>query len=354
MGGMGHSSREVQLRQKLLRVIPGVTPGLVLSVFHGGRRKMSLEVGQTHTYYDWASLTKVVLTTTALMDSLAQKSFHLDDRLDRHLSWAPSGVTVRTLLNHTAGFEWWRPYFKSMPMHSSVQEGWFEIQRQLSKEIPNRRRARAVYSDLDFLYLGFLLERLHEKPFLNLAQELFEKLGMHDTHLNANNRPRFSRQRYAPTHRCSWRGKLLQGEVDDENAWSMGGVAPHAGVFGPMRDLETWALQIRKAALGEKGVLEPRVVRSFLRRSLDRRVGDWALGFMMPTPGVSSCGPRFSLGSVGHTGFTGTSVWWDPKVDLLVLILSNRVHPNRDNNRFKDLRPQIHTWIYDSVVRESS
>ncbi|MGZ3723862.1 MAG: serine hydrolase, partial [Bdellovibrionales bacterium] len=140
--------------------------------------------------------------------------------------------------------------------------------------------------------------------------------------------------------------KVLQGEVHDDNTWALAGVAPHAGLFAPIEAVSDWGLKLRAAVLHDsKRFGDPKMVRRFVTRQIPPQVGDWGLCFMKPTKGAASCGRYFSPKSFGHTGFTGTSLWMDPIHDVLVVILSNRVHPTRDNKSFALLRPKLHDWI---------
>jgi CubicO group peptidase (beta-lactamase class C family) len=138
--------------------------------------------------------------------------------------------------------------------------------------------------------------------------------------------------------------------VHDENTWALAGVAPHAGLFGTIDAVADWGLKLRAAVLNDsKRFGDPSMVRRFVKRQIPPRVGDWGLGFMKPSKGTASCGRYFSPQSFGHTGFTGTSLWMDPKNDVLVLIFSNRVHPTRKNSSFVGLRGSLHNWIVESL-----
>ncbi|MCM2283108.1 MAG: serine hydrolase, partial [Bdellovibrionaceae bacterium] len=174
-----------------------------------------------------------------------------------------------------------------------------------------------------------------------------DRLDLRDAAFHVGNQPPHARRLYAPTEFCPWRKKTIQGEVHDENTWVLGGVAPHAGLFGTLDDLSRWGLCLRSSLRGGSGGLaRPETVARFARRALPRARGDWALGFMLPGLKGASCGKYFSRLSVGHLGFTGTSLWYDPRRDLLVTVLSNRVHPTRENKLF----PQLRGFLHDSVV----
>jgi CubicO group peptidase (beta-lactamase class C family) len=140
--------------------------------------------------------------------------------------------------------------------------------------------------------------------------------------------------------------------VHDDNAWAFGGLSTHAGLFGSIDDLGWFALFMRSELKGyAKTSVKPKTAQFFASRSLPPGKGDWALGYMMPTPGNSSAGNYFSPFSIGHTGFTGTSLWYDPQADLSIAILSNRVFYGRENKEFATLRPQIHNWIIEGMKR---
>ena len=144
--------------------------------------------------------------------------------------------------------------------------------------------------------------------------------------------------------------KRLQGEVHDDNTWGLGGISSHAGLFGSIDDLAGFGLQLRAQIRGEAGARVGQATAGlFTQRAIPREAGDWALGFMMPALQGASCGRHFSERSIGHTGFTGTSLWYDPDRDLLVSILSNRVFGGRENKAFLTLRPQMHDWIVEHL-----
>jgi len=167
-------------------------------------------------------------------------------------------------------------------------------------------------------------------------------------HFNLGKR-NYAKNKYAPTERCAWRKRVLQGEVHDENAFALGGIAPHAGLFGRIEDVSQWALEIRKALNGQSTMCEKKWLQKFVRRQIPAKQGDWGWLYMKPTRGQASCGRYFSSSSFGHTGFTGTSLWFDPKKDLIVVVLSNRVHPTRQNRAFVTLRPMIHDWVVQAL-----
>ncbi len=341
------------------------TPGLRLQAHSRGRLVADFGVGDTYGYYDWASLTKIVFLVTTLMFHHDRKKFRVTDPVSKWVAWFPAGqpARLRDLLSHSAGMTWWYPFYKEVSRKTSrgttPEEAWrvFEsvLKRKVLKDLRERGRQRgpfkSVYSDLDFFLLGLSLEAISEAPLYVNWLATREMLGLTRTNFHRDNRAPRARSAFAPTEKSPWHGRVLQGEVHDENTHSLRGVAPHAGLFGPIDDLSAWGLGLRKAMRGEKSrrFPLPETVKLFTKRALPATRGDWALGFMVPTKGGSSSGPLFSMKSVGHTGFTGTSIWYDPARDLLVTILSNRVHPTRENRSFLALRPKLHTWIAEEL-----
>lgn len=363
------------------------TPGFRLQAWKNGRLRIDVACGRTSEIYDWASLTKIVFSVSSTMIEVEAGNLSLKDHI---VSWLPelepslsvrdprsplSEIKVRDLLCHSAGMTWWKPFYKGVAAKSprSHEEAWsvlFDLvvqdvkRRSKSGEIAKASKGPAIYSDLDFFLLGEILRRSSLKGFpaqyaviqerLGLASTYFHALSRKDVTVDGELRPGllWNKDRLgvtAPTEfDSSWRKRGLKSEVHDENTSSLKGIAPHAGLFGPIGDLSRYGLELRKICLGMKSNLPARG-QSFLKRAVPRDRGDWALGFMMPTKGSASCGPRFSASSVGHTGFTGTSLWFDPKADLLVTVLSNRVHPTRLNSHFVQLRPALHTFVSEAL-----
>lgn len=343
------------------------TPGLKVQAFHKGKKILDVAVGKTYEIYDWASVTKIVFTTSALMCRFEEGRWRLNDRIHKWVNWFPGESTwqMRDLLTHSAGLTWWYPFYKQVEKktdkRTTPEEAWkiFEgilkrriltdFKKQGAKSL-KRHAIKSVYSDLDFFVLGFALEAISETNLYSVWTELREKLDLRNTDFHRRNRVPRAHRNVAPTEDCAWRGKVLKGEVHDQNTWALRGVASHAGLFGPIDDLSRWGLLLRASIRGDrKGFVSQKTARLFTKRAIPRSRGDWALGFMMPSKGTASCGPLFSAESVGHTGFTGTSLWYDPRKDLLVTILSNRVHPTVENTEIRNLRPLIHTWIAEDI-----
>lgn len=343
----------------------GATQGLVVQAFAKGRKVLDLEVGRTYERYDLASLTKIIFTTTAFMALYDEKRFRLADPVSRWVPWFPADhpARLKDLFTHSAGLTWWYPFFKTLAPRTaklkSPEDAWDVFQSLLKRKVladletsPSEWPIeKSVYSDLDYFLLGIALESITGTTLYTAWADLRDRLELEGLDFNRNNKPKYARSSYAPTEKDKWRGKTLQGEVHDENTWALRGVAPHAGLFGRIADVSGYGLLLRASMRGKGSIIFPssKTTARFTQRSIPRTRGDWALGFVMPSKAGSTAGPLFSLKSVGHTGFTGTSLWYDPDKDLLVTILSNRVHPTRDNTGFQKLRPLIHTWISEGI-----
>jgi CubicO group peptidase (beta-lactamase class C family) len=354
----------------------GTFPGAVLAVrlrgavvYEGavGRRfpQDSTSAVTVDTCYDLASLTKVLATTTAWALLIQSGRVTLDDPIDRvleELRGSPVGrATVRQLLTHSSGLPGWRPYYEKIAACEDRHPGFTGsvAARQamlgyLAKEdLLYERDSRSLYSDLGFMLLGFGVERLSGESLDRFCRRrIFDPLDAYPLTyvprgpLTLHAEPSESPLSIAPTEEDPWRGRTLSGEVHDENAFALGGVAGHAGLFGTARAVLAVATAWMHAWKGNSGLLEPRLAKHFTARQQIPK-SSWSVGWDTPSA-PSSSGALFSPESFGHLGYTGTSVWIDPVKELQVVLLSNRVHPTRRNERIRAFRPLIH----DLVCRE--
>ena len=330
-------------------VVDRVYPGAVLEVGHRhgvvwrcatGRLTYEPDApaASDETVFDLASLTKVIATTTLVMRLVERGSLRLSDRVSLWLrAWQGRDracVRVLDLLEHCAGLTAWMPFYRDCQDRADIEHAICELPLEY---VP---WTRAVYSDLGFLLLGFLLE---DAGGAALDRQVAAVLDPDALRFGV---PPEWRHRTAPTQIDPWRGRLLIGDVDDENAWALGGVAGHAGLFGTAAAVGGFARRILATCVGDTELARRDTLARFVTRSTVAR-SSRAVGWdtMLPT---SSCGTRLSAQAFGHTGFTGTSLWIDPARDLYVVLLTNRVHPTRDNPRLTALRPRIH----DAVVEE--
>jgi CubicO group peptidase (beta-lactamase class C family) len=288
------------------------------------------------TVYDLASLTKVLCTAT-LAGSLVERGVIGLDDLAR--DWSPPwqgldrvAVTLRHLLLHTSGLPAHRPYFERLHGRDAFEAA---IGREPMDYAPG---ARSLYSDPGFILLGRILERAGDAP-LDTQFNAWRAASLSDA-VVAFRPPAAWRAHVAPTEMDAWRGRLLVGEVHDENAAALDGVAGHAGLFGTAAAVGAcarwWLRRVSDAPW-----------RTFVSRG-DVVGSSRALGWdtMRPT---SSCGSRMSAAAFGHTGFTGTSLWVDPLRDRYVVLLSNRVHPTRAGDAMTRVRPALHDAVADDL-----
>ncbi len=220
---------------------------------------------------------------------------------------------------------------------------------------------KSLYSDLGVILLGEVLERVAGEALESFAlKRILEPLGMNDTryHPAPSLLPRI-----APTEQDVWRGRVVRGEVHDENAFALGGIAPHAGLFGTAPDLARFAQMILNGGVYDnRRIVSRATVERFTRRAgipgstralgWDTATDETAVRSSTPgTPGYSSGGSRTSPAAFGHTGFTGTSLWIDPENRLFVILLTNRVHPTRDNPAVFQVRSSVADAVVGALVR---
>jgi beta-N-acetylhexosaminidase len=331
----------------------GAAPGAVLGVSVRGVRylhgtgRMALddprEPGPA-TIWDMASVTKVVALTTGLMLARDRGLVDLDAPVARYVpSFAGPGkdrVTVRHLLTHSSGLPAHRRLWELAPDRDAA----LALVDTVSLDAPPG--TRTVYSDLGAIVLTRVLETVTGEPFdAWAARHIFTPLGMRD----AGFRPPAERlDRIAPTERDPWRGRIVHGEVHDENAAWLGGVSGHAGLFGTAEDLLAFGEWL--VAGSGPVTVSPAVLNEFLRRQDLVRGSSRALGWDTPSRN-SSAGRWLSSGSVGHTGFTGTSLWVDRDRQLVVVLLSNRVHPTRENTAWLGVRSRVAERVVEAVER---
>jgi beta-N-acetylhexosaminidase len=302
------------------------------------------------TLFDLASLTKVISTATLVMRAVDAGVLALDGRVaDRLSAWRGQDrehVTIADLLEHASGLTAYLPFFRD-------HRGRAEFERAIcTLPLEYAPRTQSIYSDLGFMLLGFILEDVNRAPLARQFDQIDRLTQSFRLKAEGNellfNPPRELRERCAPTELDLWRGRLLQGEVHDENAWELGGAAGHAGLFGTSASVGAFARLVLDGFSGGNALAKPETIARFARKSTvpgSSRALGWDT--MLPT---SSCGTRLSPRAIGHTGFTGTSLWIDPALDLYVVFLTNRVHPTRDNNAIQAVRRAVHDAVVVSLA----
>jgi beta-glucosidase-like glycosyl hydrolase/CubicO group peptidase (beta-lactamase class C family) len=340
------------------RVFPGATLAVgfrgKLSVHAFGKQKYDAKSPAVNadTMYDIASLTKVVVTTT-LVEKLVEGDFpsplNLDASIERYLpewwkgpqpEWRHK-VTVRNLMTHTSGLPPFKEYWRTS---TSKQE---TLGRIFTEPLEYEPGTKVVYSDLGIILMAEIIQRLTGKPLDVLANEnIFGPLGMKHSMYNP---PKTIWPEIAPTEFDSQlRHRLVQGEVHDENAFAIGGVSGHAGVFSTSPDLAVFCQMLLNGGVyAHQRILKRATIAEFtVPQPLAQNTR--TLGWVVPTEGGSS-GHYFSSHSYGHTGFTGTTIWLDPDRQLFVVLLTNRVHPTRENHKIGEVRPAVHDAVMKAL-----
>jgi beta-N-acetylhexosaminidase len=346
-------------------VVDRAFPGATLAIGYRGRTaihafgNLSYDANapavDVRTMYDIASLTKVVATTT-MVAKLVEGDFpvplDLDAKVERYLpEWTvgKSGqdlewrnrVTVRHLLTHTSGLPPFKEYWRTS---KSKQE---TLTRIFAEPLDYEPGTKEIYSDLGIILTAEIIERLTGRTLDDLTKAyIFSPLGMKDTAF----RPAKNLWPWiAPTEfDRNLRNRLVQGEVHDENAFTMGGVSGHAGVFSTAPDLAAFCQMLLNGGVYAHHRILKRTTISQFTAPQPLSNGTRTLGWAVPTEGSSS-GHYFSSHSFGHTGFTGTSIWIDPDRQLFVVLLTNRVNPTRENQKIAQVRPALHDAVMQAL-----
>jgi len=339
-------------------------PGAVLIAGKDGKIFLHESVGY-HTYekknkteksdiFDLASITKVIATTSAVMKLLESGQLDLDEKVITYLPefigkqpkyfQQKSKTTVKNLLTHTAGLPPFKQYFLMDGDRDARLDSVFNTEPTLGLE------EKTVYSDIGLITLGKLIENVSGYPLDNLVDSLvFKPLGMTTTFFNP---PPAKLHRIVPTEIVNgYRSGLIHGEVHDENSFSLGGVAGHAGLFSTAEDLAVFSqMMLNGGRYDWQRIFKEETVTLFTKRANVVEGSSRCLGWDSPD-GKASGGVYLSDSSFGHTGFTGTSLWIDPENQMFVILLTNAVHPNRSwkDPKYYNWRQRIHSAVYEAA-----
>jgi serine-type D-Ala-D-Ala carboxypeptidase len=346
-----------------------IFPGAVLYVRQRNRLRYHEAVGalssgsnptpvHIETLYDLASLTKPLATASSILLLIHSGQLGVTQPLATLLpetkSFKVGCKTVRDLLCHQSGLPAWRPYYQDFSPEFPRDEPWYHqrvtafCERIREEPLTDHIGCNAVYSDLGYMVLGFVVERLTGRSLAHFCQEevfgplMAVALGFRPCGEFGEKNPA---QNIAPTEWDPWRGRLLLGEVHDENAYALGGVAGHAGLFGTAEAVSQLTRAWLNGYVGGTSYFSSELVRQFVRPQPGT---SWGLGWDTPS-NPSSSGQWLSPRSFGHLGFTGTSIWIDPIRELEVIFLSNRVHPTRENQAIKAFRPLLHDRVIETL-----
>jgi Beta-lactamase class C and other penicillin binding proteins len=356
---VGMSSERLEMAFKVIKdaIANGAFPGAVALVVRNGTIVGHRAFGhsmltpqarmmQIDTIFDLASQTKPLVTATSIMILLERGKLRLDDKVTVFIPEfsknGKEGITVRKLLTHTSGLPAWIPFYKECRSHECVIAAICDI------DLEHEPGTKYVYSDLGYITLGEIVRRVSGKELSTFAEEnIFKPLGMLNTTFNPSKE---LKERCAATEQCEWRGRVLVGEVHDENAFAMGGVSGHAGLFSTAYDLAIFAqMMLNGGEYNGIRIMSPLTVKAMTRNQIPE-LGEESLGWFTKSKEYSSGGDLISTDSYGHTGFTGTSMWIDPDEDLTIILLTNRVHPSRNNRGHIRVRPLFANAVAASIV----
>lgn len=312
------------------------------------------------TIFDLASLTKPLATTLAIMKLIAQHRLDLEQKLGSVLpefnKTDKEQITIKHLLCHRAGLPDYRPYYNEL-RHLTCDIRKVALRNLLVKESRlHPIGKRSIYSDLGFMLLGWVVEKVANKRLDRfVTEEIYRPLGLGNSgqelfFVDLNAKPPAGR--FAATEFCPWRKILLDGAVHDDNAYVVGGIEGHAGLFGTAEAIYVLlsALLSDFHTLSEISLFPRDLLGKFFEQQED---SDKALGFDTPSLLDPSCGNYFSRRSVGHLGFTGTSFWMDLEGLVIIILLTNRIHPSRHNTKIKAFRPKLHDIIMKNIINNS-
>ena len=298
-----------------------------------------------NTIYDIASLTKVIATTTAAMICYDKNLFSLEDPVAKYIpEFVQNGkenVTIINLLLHNSGLPAFKRFYKNYSLEDEV------INDIYNTPLSYEPASKTVYSDLGFITLAKIVEQVTGKRFdVFCNEEIFKPVQMNSTFFNP---PDSLTYKIAPAEYDNyWRNKLVWGEVHDETAVLLNGVAGHAGLFSTAKDISNLLLLLlNDGTFNGHQIIKPATVKLFTTRYSDKSTR--ALGWDTKSVEKSSAGNLFDLTSFGHLGFTGTSVWVDPTRDLFVVFLTNRVYPTRENKKIYKVRPALHDAVINTL-----
>lgn len=350
-------------------VFSGAAAGVYIPCKKGGKKIIfctgktrnnegALPVQET-TFFDLASLTKPFCTVLSILHLIEKKKINFDTPLHKciegNIPCFLKKIKIAHLLSHSSGLISYMPYYMDFkPIQGKYNKN--KLLEYIFKEEPVQPPGiECLYSDIGYILLGEAVENISGSRLNDFfTSSISEPLGLQQRMLF---RPveEFGKKRednIAATRLCPWRKRLLQGEVDDEHSWLLNGVAGHAGLFATINGVLEMCIHILHQWKGreEHPSYKNRLMQKILTRQNAKQT--WCLGFDTPSPVNSSGGVLLSKHSVGHLGFTGTSFWIDPEKDVVVVLLTNRVHPDRNNDKIKKFRPLLHDTVLGALLKK--
>lgn len=349
-------------------VTAGVFTGGALLAASGGSVAFNKSFGTTdntagipvnkETVFDLASLTKPLATAPAVMMLIHEKKLSFETKVaDLFPMFSDGGkgdISVLNLLCHNSGLPAHRPYYEELRTIPWGKRDALLRKMAFSEKLINAPGEKVVYSDIGFMILSWVVEKLSGLRFDKyVKQYIYQPLTITDLFFNRIPFHKKEIREYAATENCPWRKGVLSGEVHDDNAWAAGGICGHAGLFGTISAV--YHLLNEYMAVVSDGSAEryfdPVILKQFLTQ-----YGNTGRtpGFDMPSKNGSSSGVFFSENTVGHLGFTGTSFWMDLQEQIIIILLTNRVHPTRGNTLIQKFRPEIHNCVMQILLNNKS
>ena len=366
----------------------GVAPGMVLLIGQAGQVLLSESAGKRQvkadikngqnamsfdTVFDIGSLTSAVVTTTLIMRLVESGKVKLEDKISRYIQGfgvlGKSKVTVGQLLSHTAGIANWAPLYEDLVKANAGARLGILTSRGAKDFIVNsivrmplkaEPGTKQIYSELGFILLGHIVEMLTGMSLDKAASRMiFQPLGMRSSsYIDLSMIKRRGihpvADMIAPTEECTWRKRTLCGEVHDDNAWAMGGIAGHAGLFSNAVDMHIYSSEMLAAFRGKSDFLQRKTILNFWRSAHESPANNineigWHYGWDSVSRENGMESSKLSKEAVGICGFTGCSIWFEPGLDLHIILLSNRIHPFRSNKKIFTFRSELHALIIDSL-----
>ena len=346
------------------RVFPGAV--FLLGIYNKvlyhhavGRIDSIAEAPAVHpdTIFDLASLTKPLATTLAILLLVQKGRITWNQPIEKILELPRSspvarfGVTLSHLLSHCSGLPAYRPYYIWLRKHSILDPKTWTRQRLVSEPLLYMPGERPLYSDLDFMLLEWVVERVSGQPLDRfVGRRIYEPLRLERSGFLLGHAPPFTASEFASTGMCRFRKQRLQGVVHDRNAWAVGGVSGHAGLFSTARDLWNLLGELYRAYLrSDSPIFAQKPVSFMWKRRKKPPKTTWTLGFDTPSEKDSSTGDLFPKTSVGHLGFTGCSFWLDLSSGIIVILLTNRIAFHPPTTQIRRVRPLIHSLAYQAA-----
>lgn len=335
----------------------GVFPGGVLKVIKGDETLFEDCFGVTDfdtndavtlkTFFDLASLTKVLSTTLIIIKLVEEKKIDVNDKASSYISELKGDkkeILISQLLNHSSGYPAHKEYFKSLNEIGFPERKESLRNFLINEELEADPGEKHIYSDLGFMLLEWIIEVVTGKNLDINFNEMCRGLNIEELFYTGMD-PDQSID-FASTEKCIYRG-VLKGVVHDDNCYSVGGVCGHAGLFGTIDGVSKLLCEVLRSVKDTNGFFNREVLRRFIQRGGAVKK---PLGFDSPSKTDSSCGKFFSYNSAGHLGFTGTSFWIDFDNEIIVILLTNRVHPSRENIKIRKFRPLLHNEVIRAIL----